>query len=156
MALPHPDDTDRLGALLAKSILAHAAAIAESGLNIRLEGNLGAGKTALTRALLRASGYAGPVKSPTFSLLESYPIDTLTLNHFDFYRFEDPMEFEDAGFSENFGAGQICMTEWTNKAEPYIPSEDILIELEHDGLGRLAHLSAGSQLGQTILNNLEH
>ena len=91
-SLPHPDDTDRLGAHLADAVLKEADCVADQGLAMRLQGNLGAGKTSLVRAMLRRFGFAGPVKSPTFSLVETYPINALTLNHFDFYRFEEPEE----------------------------------------------------------------
>ena len=101
-SLPHPDDTDKLGARLADAVSKEAGAVAGHGLAVRLEGNLGAGKTSLVRAMLRRLGFAGPVKSPTFSLVETYPVAGLTLNHFDFYRFEEPEEFEDAGFRDLF------------------------------------------------------
>ena len=74
--LPTPDDTDRLGQILAHCLLAERDALIHKGFNIRLEGNLGAGKTSLTRATLRALGVTGRIKSPTFTLLETYPIDS--------------------------------------------------------------------------------
>lgn len=100
-SLPHPDDTDKLGSRLADAVSNEAACVTDHGLAIRLQGNLGAGKTSLVRAMLRRFGFAGAVKSPTFSLVETYPIGALTLNHFDFYRFEEPEEFEDARFSRS-------------------------------------------------------
>lgn len=153
-ALPHPDDTDLLGARLADAISTEVGSIAANGLAIRLEGNLGAGKTSLVRALLRKLGHTGPVKSPTFSLLESYPVLGLTLNHFDFYRFEEPEEFEDAGFRDLFGPGFVTATEWTDKAHPYVPDADLTIELTHVGLGREARLTAGSDLGATLIEHM--
>ena len=115
--LPTPEDTDRLGLLLAQSLLDNRQAITQLGLNIRLEGDLGAGKTSLTRATLRALGVSGRIKSPTFTLLETYPIDSeIEVFHFDFYRFESPEEFLDAGFRENFAPGHITFCEWSEKA----------------------------------------
>lgn len=154
LSLPHPDDTDRLGADFARVLTAHADEVRTAGLAVRLEGNLGAGKTSLVRALLRSLGFAGPVKSPTFSLVETYPVLGLTLNHFDFYRFEDPMEFEDAGFRDLFGPGFIAATEWTEKALPYVPPADLIVTLEQDGLGRRAGIDAVSPLGKTLLAEL--
>lgn len=136
--LPTPEDTDRLGARMADCLRRHALLVQEKGLALRLEGNLGAGKTSLVRALLRASGFTGPVKSPTFSLVETYRVADCTIAHFDFYRFEDPIEFEDAGFREDFAPGTLAVTEWSEKAFPYLPDADAVIELEHVGPGRRA------------------
>ena len=100
--LPAPQDTDRLGSLLAQSLMKYRDEIISRGFNIRLEGNLGAGKTSLTRATLRALGVSGRIKSPTFTLLETYEIDSeIEVFHFDFYRFESPEEFLDAGFRDD-------------------------------------------------------
>ena len=153
-SLPHPDDTDRLGARLADAVSKESTAVAERGLAVRLEGNLGAGKTSLVRAMLRRFGFSGPVKSPTFSLVETYPVSGLTLNHFDFYRFEEPEEFEDAGFRDLFGPGFISATEWTEKAAPYVPDADLVIEREQEGLGRRAVIKARSALGDAIISRL--
>ena len=116
LALPTPEDTDRLGARLSDAFGRNAELLREKGFALRLEGNLGAGKTSLVRAMLRAAGFAGPVKSPTFSLVETYPVWGVTLAHFDFYRFEDPIEFEDAGFRDDFAPGTLAVTEWSEKA----------------------------------------
>lgn len=146
-ALPHPDDTDRLGSDLSAAV----RLVRPEALAFRLEGDLGAGKTSLVRAMLRAWGWSGPVKSPTFALLESYPIDGLEFHHFDFYRFEYPEEFEDAGFREMFGPGRICATEWSERALPYLPPADLTVRLTHEGLGRRAELEAHTDTGAAIL-----
>ena len=99
----------------------------------------------------RPAGWTGPVKSPTFALVETYPVLNSTFNHFDFYRFEDPMEFEDAGFRDLFGPGQICATEWTQKAEPFVPDADLKISLFIEGLGRRAEITALTPAGERIL-----
>ena len=126
--LPLPDDTDRLGAALADVLIALRPQIdaAESGLAMRLEGDLGAGKTSLVRAMLRRLGWTGTVKSPTFTLLETYEAGGLKVNHFDFYRFETPEEFEDAGFADLYAAGAVCASEWSSKAAPFVPAADLL------------------------------
>lgn len=153
--LPHPDDTDALGALFAGYMTANKTVLTEQGLTVRLYGDLGAGKTSFVRAILRALSFTGPVKSPTFALVETYPVLGIILNHFDFYRFEDPMEFEDAGFRDFFGPGFATFTEWTEKAEPFVPAADIVIELTHVGLGRNARLTAASELGRKVLEEIE-
>src|SRR6185369_7401985 len=93
---PLPDEaaTQHFGAALAPRL--------RPGMVIFLEGDLGAGKTTLSRALIRALGHTGPVKSPTYALVEVYVFSSLYLYHFDFYRFESPEEFLDAGFGEYF------------------------------------------------------
>lgn len=151
VTLPHPDNTDELGAKLACALDHDRTVVADTGFNIRLYGDLGAGKTSLIRALLRSLGWTGPVKSPTFALVETYPVLNSTFNHFDFYRFEDPMEFEDAGFRDLFGPGQICATEWTQKAEPFVPDADLKISLFIEGLGRRAEITALTPAGERIL-----
>ena len=150
--LPTPEDTYRLGLLLDQSLLANRQAITQLGLNIRLEGDLGAGKTSLTRATLRALGVSGRIKSPTFTLLETYPIDSeIEVFHFDFYRFESPEEFLDAGFRENFAPGHITFCEWSEKAGNCLPNADLTISLKPHDEGRQAFLTASTELGLNVL-----
>jgi tRNA threonylcarbamoyladenosine biosynthesis protein TsaE len=129
--------------------------ILEKGLNLRLTGDLGAGKTTLTRALLRALGVTGRVKSPTFELVSDYTVlGDIEFHHFDFYRFESPVEFEDAGFRDLFGPARITASEWSEKAMPYLPQADIEITLDIEGEGRTATLKAFSPLGRTIVQEI--
>ena len=100
---------------------------------MRLEGDLGAGKTSLVRAMLRRLGWTGAVKSPTFTLLETYEAGGLKVNHFDFYRFETPEEFEDAGFADLYAAGAVCASEWSSKAAPFVPAADLTVSLAVEG-----------------------
>lgn len=99
--------------------------------------------------------FEGRVKSPTFSLLETYKVDGFTVNHFDFYRFEDPVEFEEAGFRENYGPGRVVASEWTSKAEPFVPQPDLTITLKNEGEGRVCDISANSALGNQVLEVLK-
>jgi tRNA threonylcarbamoyladenosine biosynthesis protein TsaE len=137
--------------------LALGAALAQAitpGLVLWLEGDLGAGKTTLVRGLLRALGDAGPVKSPTYTLVEVHPVSGLHLYHFDFYRFSQPEEYLDAGLDEYFGGQGICVVEWPDRAVPYLPAGDLAVALEHAGDARRARLSARSERGMECLARL--
>lgn len=153
--LENPEKTDTFGATLARCILEMRNDVRQHGLNIRLNGDLGAGKTATTRAMLRALGVDGRIKSPTFTLLETYPIDDeLEVFHYDFYRFEDPEEFLDAGFRDDFAPGHITMVEWSEKAEPCLPDADLILTLTVEGNGRAVTFNAQSDLGSALTNRI--
>ena len=154
ISLPEPADTDRLGACAARAVTANLETIRQEGFALRLYGNLGAGKTSFMRALLRSLGWRGPVKSPTFSLLETYEIAGIVINHFDFYRFEEPIEFEDAGFRDLYAAGAFCASEWSDRAAPYLPNADLVIELSEEGMGRRASATALTAAGEVFLNTV--
>lgn len=144
--LPDEAATLSLGAVLAAALT--------PGLVIWLEGDLGSGKTTLARGVLRALGYEGKVKSPTFTLVELYAISRLELHHFDFYRFNQPEEYLDAGLDEYFQQGAVCLVEWPDKAGGYLAPADLRIRLELPDSGRLARLSAHTEAGRTCLNAL--
>ena len=143
--LADEEATSELGARLARALDSVKSEILEKGLNIKLVGDLGAGKTYLMRSALRALGFEGRVKSPTFSLLETYKVDG----------FEDPVEFEEAGFRENYGPGRVVASEWTSKAEPFVPQPDLTITLKNEGDGRVCDISADSALGNQVLEVLK-
>ena len=138
--------TASLGGRLAK--------VLTPGLVVALSGDLGAGKTALVRAMLRALGYPGKVKSPTYTLVESYVISGLYLYHFDFYRFNDPDEWHEAGFREYFNENTICLVEWPEKAGGLLPVADLRIFLAIRGTGREVEIEAGSEKGGQCLQGL--
>jgi tRNA threonylcarbamoyladenosine biosynthesis protein TsaE len=143
--------TAALGAALARALA--------PGLAIYLHGDLGAGKTALTRAMLHAAGHAGHVRSPTYTLAEPYRVriggaETEVI-HFDLYRMGSPEEFLEAGFREYFNAQTICMVEWPSKAETLLPQADIDIFLEIAGAGRAVELKAQSPRGSQCLDRLK-
>ena len=132
---------------------AHLASIIHPGLRIYLSGELGSGKTFLVRALLRALGFEGVVKSPSYSLLESYVVSKLNLYHFDFYRFKDPYEWEDLGFRQYFNPNAVTLVEWPEKASG-IPQADIAIALKLENDVRVAELAALSVSGDLCLTKL--
>lgn len=136
--------------------LAHALA---PGLTLYLHGDLGAGKTALTRAMLHAAGHPGHVKSPTYTLAEPYTIrvaGTATeLIHFDLYRLASPEEFLDAGFREYFNENTICVIEWPEKAAGVLPPPDIKVLLGIMGTGRDIELQALTSQGSQCLDRLK-
>lgn len=116
--------------------------------HIHLKGDLGAGKTAFARAFLRAMGVTGRIKSPTYTLLESYNVSRLYLYHFDFYRFNESSEWQEAGFRENLLENAVVLIEWPEKADKSLPPPDVLVHLQYQDLGRLAELQAYSEKGQ--------
>lgn len=143
--------TIALGAALARAL--------QPGLTIYLHGDLGAGKTALTRAMLHALGHEGHVKSPTYTLAEPYAItlagQTVNVIHFDLYRMASAEEFLDAGFREYFNHQTICVIEWPEKAEAVLPPPDLSISLAVAGEGRDVELQPLSEQGVECLNRLK-
>ena len=107
----------------------------EKGL-IFLQGELGAGKTTLVRGFLRAAGFTGAVKSPTFTLVEEYTLDDRKIFHFDLYRLSDPEELEWIGIRDYFDQNSLCFIEWAERGEGFLPQPDIIISLTVQGLGR--------------------
>lgn len=124
-----------------------------AGLTIYLIGNLGAGKTTLTRGILHGLGYRQVVKSPTYNLVEIYKISRLYLYHFDFYRFDNPLEWEEAGFRDYFNAETICIIEWPEKAGKLIPEADITISFQFTQFGREMSIQAGTETGKQCLKH---
>lgn len=129
--------------------------VLQPGMVVTLEGDLGAGKTTLVRGLLRGLGYGNKVKSPTYTLVEVHAVSGLNLYHFDFYRFNEPEEYLDAGLDEYFQGDGICLVEWPDKAAPYLPSPDLCIRLCVDGDGRRAEVHAASERGALCLKNFQ-
>ncbi|UDG82151.1 tRNA (adenosine(37)-N6)-threonylcarbamoyltransferase complex ATPase subunit type 1 TsaE [Candidatus Vallotia cooleyia] len=146
----------KFGATLAKSIPKAMRASLRHSMQVHLVGNLGAGKTTLVRALLRALGYKQRVRSPTYTLIEPYTIENvdgkpLSIYHFDLYRFADPREWDDAGFREYFDIGALCLIEWPQRAGSLLNMPDLKLNLVVQGEGRNLTAGAYSATGKKCL-----
>lgn len=118
---------------------------------VLLEGDLGAGKTTLVRGFLRAAGHVGPVRSPTYTLVESYRTEGCVVHHFDLYRLGDPLELEELGVRDYFAGDAWCFVEWPERAAGLLPAAELGIELAVRGTGRRATLRPGSARGRAWL-----
>jgi tRNA threonylcarbamoyladenosine biosynthesis protein TsaE len=142
--LPDENATLALGSALSRGL--------EPGTVVFLHGDLGAGKTTLVRGALRGLGHAGAVKSPTYTLVEVYEVSRLHLHHFDFYRFQDPREWNEAGFRDTFDGRTVSLIEWPEKARGRLPPPDVEITLQIQDSGRLAILTASTPAGMRCLD----
>ena len=135
-----------------------------SGAVVYLDGQLGAGKTTFCRGVLRAFGYGGPVKSPTYTLVEAYEdlvyetesaqATAVSVYHFDLYRLGDPEELEYMGIRDYFDDHAICLIEWPQRGSGFLPSADIMVSIESQGTGRLLAARGMTLRGQQILAQL--
>jgi tRNA threonylcarbamoyladenosine biosynthesis protein TsaE len=146
ISLPDTAATAALGEAL--------AAGAAAGRVLHLRGELGAGKTTLIRGLLRALGYAGRVKSPTYTLVEPYDLSSLHFYHFDFYRFKDRSEWLSSGFRDYFNPQAFCAVEWPEKAGELLGAPDVDVHLQFAGESRKASLASHTAAGASWLDSL--
>lgn len=143
------DDEDRqvaFGACLGRALDGHG--------RVHLTGELGAGKTTLTRGILRAYGHAGAVKSPTYTLVEPYALDGVLVHHFDLYRLGDPEELEFIGGRDLLAEDALSVIEWPERGEGWLPAPDLEIRLRLADAGREALLKAHSAHGRAVLARL--
>jgi len=130
-----------------------AKAINSKGL-LTLSGNLGSGKTTLSRGLIQSYGHSGAVKSPTYTLVEPYEIGEKRIYHFDLYRMEDPEELEFIGLWDYLTQEALIIIEWPEKAFGVLPPADLAIQLEPQEKGRKITLSANTLPGETMLKKI--
>ena len=142
--LPDTDATEALGQALARTRPAVAV--------VHLRGDLGAGKSTLARALLRALGVAGAIRSPTYTLVERYPVEGGEAWHLDLYRIGDAGELEFLGLDE--GAAVLWLVEWPERGGAALPRADLQVDLSVEGNGRAARLMAASPHGQQWLERV--
>lgn len=121
---------------------------------VHLQGDLGAGKTTLARALLRALGVEGAIKSPTYTLIERYPVEGGEVAHLDLYRIADPEELSFLGLDELADSARLWLVEWAERGAAFLPSPDLRIRLAVAGAGRRADLEALSEEGARWLIEL--
>lgn len=121
---------------------------------IFLEGDLGAGKTTLCRGVMQSFGHVGAVKSPTYTLVESYQLGETLLHHFDLYRLGDPEELEFIGIRDYLHQGNYCLIEWPNRGAGILPVPDLEVVVSVTKMGRVVRMTSATDIGDSILLRL--
>lgn len=143
-------ETEHLGGELARLAKAHG-----EHFTVFLDGELGMGKTTMSRGVMRALGHEGAVKSPTYTLVEPYEDLEPPVYHFDLYRLGDPEELEHMGIRDYFSGNSLCLIEWPERGEGILPEPDIEVHIEQEKDGRSVVIRARSELGASLMNEIE-
>lgn len=146
LALADAAATEQLGARLADSITPAV---------VYLRGDLGAGKTTLARGFIHALGYAGKVRSPTYTLVEPYPCERCPVFHLDLYRLADAEELEWLGLRDMLAEPALLLVEWPERGSGILPPADLTIDIEYSGSARVARLVAETGAGKQLLSGFE-
>jgi len=152
LILKDPEATEALGRALARAF----PGAPEGSAALHLTGDLGAGKTTCVRALLRELGITGLVRSPTFTLVETYQTKALSCIHVDLYRLKGPAEVDELGLRDYMNPECLFLIEWPERAGIALPTADLELDLSFAESGRRCRLRAGTMLGEGWLRNLRH
>ena len=150
LTLPDGAATEVLGRALARGF----PGAAEGPAALYLKGDLGAGKTTCVRSMLRAFGVSGLIRSPTYTLIETYPQDALTCVHIDLYRLRGALEADELGLRDFLSAGFLLIVEWPEKGGDVLPLADLEVSLSYLDQGRSGRMRAQTSRGTVWLNNL--
>lgn len=132
------------------------AAVTMAGTVIHLSGELGSGKTSFARGFINALGYEGAVRSPTYTIVQSYPGRQHMIYHFDLYRLAEPEELEALGIRDYFDGEAICLLEWPEKGTGFLPDPDIEIRFDYSYQARSMTFTCRSEKGHTIIENIDY
>jgi tRNA threonylcarbamoyladenosine biosynthesis protein TsaE len=148
-ALPDASATEVLGAALARTFPG-----AQVGAVVHLRGELGSGKTTCARSLLHALGVTATVRSPTYTLVDTYGVADLTCVHVDLYRIQTLSEVDELGLRDLTGPGCLMLIEWPEKGAAAVPRADLTLQLTYAGEARAAVVGGGSEVGARWLSEL--
>lgn len=138
-----------------ESLGATVSSAFKSGAVVYLEGDLGMGKTTLVRGVLRGLGHMGPVKSPTYTIVEPYELSDIEVFHFDLYRVSDAEELEFIGIRDYFSDGSLCLIEWAEMGRGILPEADLIVSLSLIRQGRHVVIEGITEKGLVAINGLQ-